>query len=619
MAGSDRDLVMITLAGVQRFISESRSTADLHAGSSIVSELAVRMVKSALKFDADVDLVLPSPEAKGSTPNRLVVRVAAGKGADLAEHMAGAARGAWREYEVRPWQPRGDNATWETSPAILANATDAATAVPRTPGFPAIQWVAVPSAEAGYEAQWDRAAAALRARKHIRDFAFAPVDQMRMCSLTGRWTAMPEPPDGAWNVRRNEQLSVAGHAKRAFSRKARQGFPSTWSIASAPYRAAIIEAAARDEGLRAAVENLRNYLNDFLGAVEQQDSAKLGRRSGQPPGMPSSDDRVLTWLREAEGAWCAPSTWDAATLRYRYDLEGIPDEDYCGAVRDEASKLAGVAAHRGLAPLTSYLAVVVQDADRMGVRLGRFPRDCDPLKWHNDVSAALATAARRQRDTIEAPGSLGKVVYAGGDDLLALVPAATALSSVRAANAAFCEVMGKVLDEPTASAAIVFFHAAWPLQSAIEAARRLLEEAKDAGRPGLGLAVLRRGGERNRLVLPWADPADGRTPMLSHVETLASSLGGEDAGLSGRLAAGLERDQAALDTLGPTWLARELSRRCLRHGGDAAAGEALLALSYEDAMGRRRVPDAAVTVARFLAGETGSAPERAPLAGAGAR
>jgi CRISPR-associated protein Cmr2 len=416
---------------------------------------------------------------------------------------------------------------------------------------------------------------------------------------------MPASPEGAWNVRRNESLSVAAHARRGFSRDARQGFPSTWSIASAPYRASIIEAAATDEALRSAVGDLRGYFNEFLGLCTEQDRSRLARRSGTPPGMPVSDDQVLTWLREAEGAWCVPSTWDRAALRYRYDLDKLPDEA-AELVQDAAKALSRAAADRGLASLTPYLAIVVQDADQMGARLSDFPPGSAPLAWHEDVSAALAKAALQQRDVVEAAGSFGRTVYAGGDDLLAMTPAATALSCVRAANATFRDVLSGKLDEPTASSAIVFFHASSPMQSAIANARLLLDEAKEAGRPGLGVAVLRRGGERNRLILPWWDPAGAQTPMISHIETLVASLGGQGAGLSGRLAAELERDRVALATLTPSWLARELSRRSVRHGGDNAAGQALLALSYKDSMGRRGVPDDAVTVARFLNGETGS-------------
>lgn|GEM_PF-1191285 len=619
----ERDLVIVTLAGVQRFISESRSTADLHAGSAIVSELAAAMVRAGIDFGAsadgaDFDLVMPSFSADSSTPNRVVMRVTAGKGPELAEHVASAAREAWRDQELRPWP----DVTRDDGDNDGDGAGKDPGSAPRTWGFPVTRWVVVPPDPGGYAAQWEHAVAALAARKHIYDFDFPPADQVRMCALTGRWSAVPAAPAGAWNVRENEFLSVAGHARRKFSRDARQGFPSTWSIASAPYRAGLIERAAGDPSLRGAVSELRDNVDEFLRSCGKRDGDKLRRTSGSPPGMPRSDDPVLSWLSRMEGAWCAPSSWDPAALHRRYELDEVPDEDYCEVIRENAQALQGAAASSGVARLTPYLAVIMQDGDRMGRHLAGFPPGRDAREWHEKVSAALAAAARRQREAIESGDRLGTVVYAGGDDLLALTPAATALSCVQAANAVFGETLDSVLGEPSASAAIVWFHAAWPLQSAVAAAQQLLHEAKTAGRPGLGLAVMRRGGQRSHLVLPWADPGSG-IAMISHLETLAASLSGAQPGLSGRLAASLEQDRAALATLGPVWLGRELSRRSTRHGGDATAAEALLALSYEDPSGRRTSPDAAVTVARFIAAETkpatGTRPATSTRAGAGTR
>jgi CRISPR-associated protein Cmr2 len=403
-------------------------------------------------------------------------------------------------------------------------------------------------------------------------------------------------------VGREEALSVLGHVKRQFSRDAQQGFPSTWSIASGPYRAGIITAAEGDAELRAAVADLRTLIGEFRGDLPPQDRARLIRGSGRLPGMPATDDTDLTWLGGVEGAWCVPWTWDPAGLQRDYDLDGLPDETSCELIRDAARVLARRAVKAGIPELTPYLAVIVQDADHMGERFSEFPADTDPAAWHRKASSALVEAARRQQHAVEASGRYGSVVYAGGDDLLALVPAGTAIGCVRAANVAFRDSLAGTFEEPTASAAIVFFHAAWPLQSAITAAQELIKQAKRAGRPGLGIAVLRRGGERNRVVVPWDDPADPASSMISHVQTLAASMGGPDGGLSGRLASELERDLDALATLSPVWLARELSRRCTRHGG-ARAGAALLALSHEDAHGRRGVPDEAVMVARFLAAE----------------
>jgi len=76
-----RDLVMISLPGVQRLIGEARSTADLRAGSEIAAELAAAPARRCIR---DGELVIPStPDAIGddtSTPNRIVALAPAGQG-----------------------------------------------------------------------------------------------------------------------------------------------------------------------------------------------------------------------------------------------------------------------------------------------------------------------------------------------------------------------------------------------------------------------------------------------------------------------------------------------------------------------------------------------------------
>src|ERR1019366_2649483 len=106
--------------------------------------------------------------------------------------------------------------------------------------------------------------------------------------------------------------------------------------------------------------------------------------------------------------------------------------------------------------------------------------------------------------------------------------------------------------------------------SAITAAQRLLKDAKERSRPGLGVAVLNRGGQRARVVLPWHDSGavTGKL-MIVYLETLAAAISGP---LSGRLAAGLETDRVALAELSRDWLGGELTPRGGRPGGHAARG-----------------------------------------------
>jgi CRISPR-associated protein len=585
------DLVIVAISGVQRFIAESRSTADLRAGSVLMSELATVM-RDVVRAPAEV--IIPAADTGPGAPNRVAAAVPAGEGRVLAEAMAQAVRRAWQKQLAEAFRGVG-------------------AAPPRALGFPAVQWVVAQAGTDGYRGQWQRAQDALASRKRVRDFPAHDVAQAKVCSLTGRWAALPEEdaPTSAYNVRRNEALSAVGYVKRWHGRRRGSGFPSTMSVATAPFREAIIRHGEEHAALWDAVASINIAFEALCESHEGAAREALRRGSGILPGMSSSSDEALTWLRETEGAWCAAETWDPDGLRRDYDLAAAPDRKLCADGRTAAGRLAHAAGNAGISPMTPYLAVLAQDADHMGEKLSDFRHaGADPRGWHQRISQALGAIAGRQRTEIESAAHLGQVVYAGGDDLLALVPADKALAAARQVNEMFAkddELAAAFGVPPSASTVVVFFHASWPLQSAIAAAQHLLKDAKERTRPGLGVAVLNRGGQRARVVLPWYDSgaATGKL-MIGHLETLAEAISGP---LSGRLAAGLETDRVALAELSRDWLVRELTRRASRQGiipERAPAVGAVLAALCGAEPGERGFIDCAdsVVIARFLAAQT---------------
>jgi len=236
--------VLVAISGVQKFIGESRSTADLFSGSELASDLAKVMMSVIPDSSA---LVLPSGDRSlRGAPNRVVVLADQG-GSELAAAMASKARATWEQWldDALPSLDRSERIT---------------------PGFPAIQWVVVPVDRDGYPGAWAMAQNALKARKRIKDFPGYRVRQDAICSLTGRWPAVRQ--TGKQVMRRGESLSAAGHVKRWYARHHDERFQSTWSIASAPYRDAIIRAGQDYEDLWDAVVDLNS-------AVEAPLSAKM--------------------------------------------------------------------------------------------------------------------------------------------------------------------------------------------------------------------------------------------------------------------------------------------------------------------------------------------------------
>lgn len=157
--GEGPALVVVALPGVQRFIAEARSTADVSAASGIYSRLAYEVVGS-LRTEPGAELILPATgladSRESGMPNRVVALVPAGTGESAAGRAVVAADEAGRSL-VR--------AVWRLPP-------DAP--VPPAPGFPVVQWVCVPAGDGGYPQQWRRAQRLITARRRVRDFAPVP-------------------------------------------------------------------------------------------------------------------------------------------------------------------------------------------------------------------------------------------------------------------------------------------------------------------------------------------------------------------------------------------------------------------------------------------------------------
>lgn len=146
----------------------------------------------------------------------------------------------------------------------------------------------------------------------------------------------------------------------------------------------------------------------------------------------------------------------------------------------------------------AYYAILMLDGDRMG---GRFARADDDQ--YRDLSEALAGFASEQLPRIVRE-HLGHLIYAGGDDVLALLPTATALKcagSIRQALAGLSLPSG--IEPLTCSAGIAVAHYKFDLRDALDAARAAEQHAKKAGRDRLAVTILRRSGEHTTGLCRW--------------------------------------------------------------------------------------------------------------------
>ena len=214
------------------------------------------------------------------------------------------------------------------------------------------------------------------------------------------------------------------------------------------------------------------------------------------------------------------------------------DDNAASGMRDELDHLLKTIyqseddSNRQLGSPHSFYALLLADGDRLGRLVGELDG--------RSVGQALATFTAKAPEIVREHD--GVTIYAGGDDVLAMLPVPQALSCAaflsRCYKSAFAD-MGT--EAATLSAAVTFAHVRLPLDALIAETHRLLDDvAKDAnGRDSLASGVMKRGGLHSQWVTTWMRRhADGASSCASELlGDLATHLDPSalDAGLSSAL------------------------------------------------------------------------------------
>lgn len=165
-----------------------------------------------------------------------------------------------------------------------------------------------------------------------------------------------------------------------------------------------------------------------------------------------------------------------------------------------------------------YIAVLHIDGDRMGKRLSEFTL----LEEHQDFSAKLARFADELVPQIVAEhgGPTGQLIYAGGDDVLALLPLSHALNCADELRKAFFDLTGN-----TSSAGIAIAPYDFPLDAALDIARHAEKVAKEEhGRDAIVVTEAHGSGMLRH--------AGGKWPIVELVDRFRNHFVNED--LSGK-------------------------------------------------------------------------------------
>ena len=197
--------------------------------------------------------------------------------------------------------------------------------------------------------------------------------------------------------------------------------------------------------------------------------------------------------------------WSGHWLRWKYRLDGQkPDAEEREACPDQPTWDAIQKAIKELGKAPSYFTVLILDGDRMG-ELMRHANE-NQLK---EISGTLADFALKKVQPLVENTHHGKLVYAGGDDVLALLPTATALGCANDLRQRFTQTLHNNQiqyrdgNAVTVSGGLVVAHAKANLRDVLQTARAAEHQAKQEGKDRLTIAVLRRSGEHTSVGCPW--------------------------------------------------------------------------------------------------------------------
>ncbi len=299
------------------------------------------------------------------------------------------------------------------------------------------------------------------------------------------------------------------------------------------------------------------------------------------------------WLEEHDINPDKFPRWNGQWLHWRSQNEGADDGEE-PAPDDLWNQITKLRREHDTPPI--YYAILAMDGDRMGAWLRGEKSSLKGPALHAAISEALANFALHVvPDVVEK--HKGVLVYAGGDDVLALLPTRTVLACAAELRAAFAGQAKDGQDTPlgyykkdgqsllmmgpqaTVSAGVAVVHYKEDLRFALNAARNAEKEAKDDGRDALRLVICRRSGEHTSAFCPWS-----MTPTLErwsrafvegasdrwayHLHAMLPTLKGLCAG---PMAAMVERQVGRAD---------ETTRQKFREG-ELSAGKAVASAFHE--------------------------------------
>jgi CRISPR-associated protein Cmr2 len=563
-------LFSFRVGGVQEFIESARTTEDFWASSYLISHLTWKATLVVVeKYGPDV-LIFPSlrgralterwlagqigvaggliPESVdywgGEFPNGLLAVIPWGDAQGLGREIEDAFHGAWRVIADSVYPKLLDHELIHGQGKIIWDRQVRRRQFETFWG--AVEW----GNGKNYDATYRELSRLIEARKTLRNFEGA-VEPGLKCSQCGKLQSLQvhEGYDARksrsyWELaagargnllhrfRANERLCSSCVACRLAGRvyfaaegryPADGSYPSTSAIAVTPFVDQLLKQQTQLAGPAARFVEATTALRDELG---------VGPLNVSPYKVTSGASGIWQSLLRFEGDWFYSTTYDGARLKREYGVE--PSDATLKGAKNGLREFQAAWRLKKIADPGGYAGLIVADGDNVGEWISGTlgPKGGGAVR-HLALSEKLSRIPSEARRIIEG-GGMGRVVYSGGDDILALVPAANSLACLDKLAAAVSApaLMG---EDFSFSAAVLIFPHSDSLSGAIREASQILRQQakKRFGKKCVAIGIRRQSGQQTIAALPLG--VGSAIESFMHLTNALAGEPGSPAAISGRM------------------------------------------------------------------------------------
>jgi CRISPR-associated protein Cmr2 len=485
-----------TLGPVQGFVAQARRTRDFWAGSFILSWLTGVAMNATIQAGGKIDFPIPDQSfldaiagkgnnkpTQGTLPNRFKAKVQANFDGNA---VVDAVKAAWQalatvvyDADIKPYASAQTKIIWDR----------------QIDNFFEMSWAMV---------EHNNPLPVIDLRKNWRTH-FAPSEAGHKCSLMEGWQELSgiEGFSASENQKRkdfwkaiakhigtrdvidNESLCAMAFIKRRFAHhfeKVNMNGVQGWKLPTNHVPSVALLAALPT--LEALDKAGYHHGEEFAQAWTE-----CGGERGEQSSLPKS-------IRHNKALGLDGIAWFSNTYENPKSYGLKADQ-----VKDAHKALISLYRETQVKEPSPFYAILMMDGDSLGKQMS------DTTK-QKAISHGLNAFTKGMKTIVDDHN--GFLIYAGGDDVLAIMPLETALACAQTLRQSYIESFDPSMIT-SISAAVIFAHIKTPLSKVLHDAHHVLDEAaKDgAGRDAIAVQVVKQSGKHLLWAMPWIKALDG--------------------------------------------------------------------------------------------------------------